>query len=62
MPPVKARPLDSWDEPTKRDAFARLMPRTVDQVTAVTRDAINEAGSHWARAEALFAEVEDMLK
>lgn len=62
MPPVKAQSLDQWEEPTKPDPFARLMPQTVVQVTTATRNAIQEAGSHWARSEVLLDEIEEMLK
>lgn len=62
MPPVKALSIDSWEEPTKPDPFARLMPQTVAQVTTATRNAIREAGSHWARSEVLLDEIEDMLR
>lgn len=63
MPPVKAAAaVDEWDPPTLRDAFARLMPFTVEVVAARARSACQEARAHYSRAEALFDEVDEMLK
>lgn len=62
MPPVKALSIDSWEEPTKNDPSVRMFPYSVEQVTTATRNAIREAGSHWARSEALLDEIEDMLR
>lgn len=62
MPPAKALPLDEWEESTQPDAFARLIPYSVAQINARVRAACLEAGSRWARSEALLDEVEEMLK
>lgn len=62
MPPVKALSIDSWEEPTKPDPFARLMPFAVEVVAARARSACQEARAHYSRAEALFDEVDEMLK
>lgn len=61
MPPAKPA-IDEWDPPTLRDAFARLMPFTVDRVTKEVRENCRAARSHWERAEANYDAVEDMLR
>lgn len=62
MPPVKTAAIDEWDPPTLRDAFARLMPFTVDRVTKEVRENCRAARSHWERADSLFDEIEAMLR
>lgn len=62
MPPVKSAVLDEWDPPTLRDAFARLMPLTVDKVTREVRANCRAAMAHLERAEANYDEIEALLK
>lgn len=57
-----ARTLDAFEEPTRPDPFARLVPRSVEIVCEEARDAVREAGSRYDRADALLDDIDRMLR